>query len=324
MNIDDISSSDEIELKTTRILTEHFGFQPIAVIDDIINVINEIMYRCTEQLEQILITQKEQIDEHERDMRLKRKNDDVIMDNNNDNSDNNTSKYTVDDIQRGTATLESFFEHNINRNFDKFEIYALRNVFNIPEDLVTGGFIRLKHHEGLKLYNDINQKEMEINDKMMERIKEIKYQIELNKVLCESVTKFHKLSKLTKLLRIRLKPFINKDNNGIDTEKNKKFLAELSPINDTIVFLITQVRNTYDKINDMKELIQDEKLTQNFRCISKEDEQLDARINVVIGKVFNSTKRLGDDVSGDGVLDKNGNFIDEDLVNFFSDNKMVL
>ncbi|GAV29738.1 hypothetical protein PMKS-003240 [Pichia membranifaciens] len=68
------------------------------------------------------------------------RSDDIIVDANSSKS-KEEKPYSVEDIQTGTATLESLLEHSINRNFDKFEVYALRNVFTLPEDLVSRGHI---------------------------------------------------------------------------------------------------------------------------------------------------------------------------------------
>ena len=59
---------------------------------------------------------------------------------------------TVDDksdheIKNGMHQLETLLGTLIDKNFDKFEIYVLRNVLNVPEGLV--GWIRLPHHKVL-------------------------------------------------------------------------------------------------------------------------------------------------------------------------------
>lgn len=41
--------------------------------------------------------------------------------------------------------LETLLEANVDKAFDKFEIYVLRNIFTVPEDLL--GWLRLKHYE---------------------------------------------------------------------------------------------------------------------------------------------------------------------------------
>jgi len=41
--------------------------------------------------------------------------------------------------------LETLLEANIDRNFDKLEIYVLRNVLCVPDDLVR--WVRLAHYD---------------------------------------------------------------------------------------------------------------------------------------------------------------------------------
>ena len=51
----------------------------------------------------------------------------------------------ADEVEHGTHQLETLYENAIDRNFDAFELYALRNIFNIPEELT--GWMRLSHHK---------------------------------------------------------------------------------------------------------------------------------------------------------------------------------
>lgn len=51
------------------------------------------------------------------------------------------------EIENGVHQLETLLEAKIDKNFDKFEVYALRNVFAIPAELRD--WVRLGHYEGL-------------------------------------------------------------------------------------------------------------------------------------------------------------------------------
>ncbi|ODQ46689.1 hypothetical protein PICMEDRAFT_16525 [Pichia membranifaciens NRRL Y-2026] len=315
-------NEEEIQLNTTRLLTEHFGFQPITVIDDIINVINEIMYRCTEQLEQILINQKLQLEESANERLLQQRSDDIIVDANLSKT-REEKQYSVEDIQTGTATLESLLEHSINRNFDKFEVYALRNVFTLPEDLVSGGHVRLKHHEGLQVYDNIVQKDREITQEMLETVRQIQQQVEFNKVLCDAVPKFQKLARVSKLVKMRLQPLIADEQSGPETRRT---LAQLTPLNDTIFFLVTQLRSTCDKVNAMKDLISNDKLAERFRHGSKEEQQLNQRINVIIEKVTQGVtgKRAADPArTTEGPLVPVDSQSGQEIIDFFATDSAV-
>ena len=49
------------------------------------------------------------------------------------------------EIENGVHQLETLLEANLDKNFDRLEIFLLRNVLSIPEDLV--GWVRLGHYE---------------------------------------------------------------------------------------------------------------------------------------------------------------------------------
>ena len=49
------------------------------------------------------------------------------------------------ELEFGMAQVETLLENAIDRNFDAFELYVLRNVFSVPEEV--DGYIRLKHHQ---------------------------------------------------------------------------------------------------------------------------------------------------------------------------------
>lgn len=49
------------------------------------------------------------------------------------------------EIEEGVHKLETLLATNVDRNFDKFEIFALRNIFAVDSELVP--WIRLGHYE---------------------------------------------------------------------------------------------------------------------------------------------------------------------------------
>lgn len=49
------------------------------------------------------------------------------------------------EIENGLHQLETLLEANVDKAFDKFEIYVLRNILTVPEDLLF--WVRLKHYE---------------------------------------------------------------------------------------------------------------------------------------------------------------------------------
>ncbi|OMP82904.1 Kinetochore-associated protein MTW1 [Diplodia seriata] len=59
------------------------------------------------------------------------------------------------EIEEGVHQLETLLEATVDKNFDKLEIYLLRNVLTVPEDLVPWVRINqhLTHFQGLQLPN---------------------------------------------------------------------------------------------------------------------------------------------------------------------------
>lgn len=49
------------------------------------------------------------------------------------------------EIEEGLHKLETLLNSTVDKNFDKFEIYVLRNILSVPADLVN--WVRLSHYE---------------------------------------------------------------------------------------------------------------------------------------------------------------------------------
>jgi hypothetical protein len=49
------------------------------------------------------------------------------------------------EIENGLHQLETLLESTVDKAFDKFEIYVLRNIFTVPEDLLA--WVRLRHYQ---------------------------------------------------------------------------------------------------------------------------------------------------------------------------------
>ncbi|PVU97928.1 hypothetical protein BB561_000198 [Smittium simulii] len=86
---------------TYEIIFETFGFIPLQFIDDIINAANDSIYRVTKKLTEYV--EAEQGAGLETDQAINR--------------------------------VETLLEYAVDKYFDKFELYALRNIFNIPKGL---------------------------------------------------------------------------------------------------------------------------------------------------------------------------------------------
>ena len=49
------------------------------------------------------------------------------------------------EIEHGVHQLETLLESTVDKNFDKLEIFVLRSILSVPEDLVQ--WLQLKHYE---------------------------------------------------------------------------------------------------------------------------------------------------------------------------------
>ncbi|KAL6942078.1 hypothetical protein ACO0QE_003244 [Hanseniaspora vineae] len=157
-------------LENASILTEHFGFPPISLVDDIINSVNMLMYKCTEAMEDYLLK---------------------TVDNAYDNDVIDVSKREayLNEIKEGTSKLESTLENAVDVHFDKLELYLLRNVLNVPH--LDTRFFRLRHQLGLRKIEANTEEKLQLQ--ISELCTSISEELQYNKMLQEKLTSFKKL-----------------------------------------------------------------------------------------------------------------------------------
>ncbi|KAL4944426.1 hypothetical protein BDV06DRAFT_90410 [Aspergillus oleicola] len=128
---------------TTSLLTEHFSYTPLSLIDDIINSINNLIYQAISSLESGLLSTPA-----ERLGFAHANNGSTIPDT--DEDGNVVYPEAQLEIENGLHQLETLLEATVDKAFDKFEIFVLRNIFRVPDDLM--GWIRLKHYENISIH----------------------------------------------------------------------------------------------------------------------------------------------------------------------------
>ncbi|OCK81614.1 Mis12-domain-containing protein [Lepidopterella palustris CBS 459.81] len=125
------------------LLTEHFRFTPITLIDDVINAVNERAYHASDAIESSLMGADPTIlgfgSRAETEGRIPET----------DEEGKPVFPEARLEIEEGVHQLETLLENTIDKNFDKFEIYTLRNVLTVPEELVP--WVRLEHYDNLTL-----------------------------------------------------------------------------------------------------------------------------------------------------------------------------
>ena len=109
-----------------------------SLIDDIINSINNLIYQAISSLESGLVATPP-----ERLGFSHATNGPTIADT--DDDGNIVYPEAKLELENGLHQLETLLEANVDKAFDKFEIYVLRNILTVPGDLLS--HVRLKHYE---------------------------------------------------------------------------------------------------------------------------------------------------------------------------------
>ncbi|CAA9960989.1 Mis12 domain containing protein [Pyrenophora teres f. maculata] len=130
------------------LLTEHFTWPPISLIDDIINAVNEVLYRCTDSFETGLSAADPSLlgfaDLYASQGRTPDKDEDG----------QDVYPEAKLEIEEGVLKLETLMENAVDKNFDKLEIWTLRNVFALGRgkggDEGLGDWVRLGHYENVE------------------------------------------------------------------------------------------------------------------------------------------------------------------------------
>ncbi|KAI0118810.1 Mis12 protein-domain-containing protein [Nemania sp. FL0031] len=125
----------------TELLTEHFGYPPVSLIDDIINSVNVLAERALNSVEQGLLNASPATLGFKAP-KSQSQQEAAAADS------LSPAERARNEVEAGTHQLETLLCASIDRNFDKFEIYVLRNIFTVrPPELCN--WIRLSHYDGL-------------------------------------------------------------------------------------------------------------------------------------------------------------------------------
>ncbi|KAH7037678.1 Mis12 protein-domain-containing protein [Microdochium trichocladiopsis] len=126
----------------TELLTEHFGYPPVSLLDDIINSVNILAERALNSVEQGLLNAPPASLGFKTRPPPKHNAADPW----------NPVEAAKNEIEAGTHQLETLLCASIDRNLDKFELFVLRNFLCVqPVDIRD--WMRLSHYEGLDFVN---------------------------------------------------------------------------------------------------------------------------------------------------------------------------
>ncbi|PTB38416.1 uncharacterized protein TrAFT101_011477 [Trichoderma asperellum] len=122
-----------------ELLTEHFSYPPVSLLDDIINTVNVLADRALDSVERLLLS----IPPHKLGFAKKPKQ--PSSDQNPNLSPEEAAKL---EIENGTHQLETLLNASIDKNFDIFELYVMQNILTVrPQDQP---YMRLSHYAGLE------------------------------------------------------------------------------------------------------------------------------------------------------------------------------
>ncbi|KAI5953767.1 hypothetical protein KGF57_003976 [Candida theae] len=233
-------SNIEYDTRATALLTEHLGFAPIKVVDEVINAVNQIMVQGIEALENYLTN-----------VHAQGQLPDTI---------------THDEILAGTAKLESLLQYRIDFAFDKYELYCLTNIFHVPRDLITDGWFRLRAHEGIDfmqlLENPMAKSEyddeiLKMNDLIRQELYKRRY-YKLQLVTFDKIREYLELvsDKFGKLYEMRGETMGNgsEDDNGeaVGGTSAREILTKLNPIDLTLAEMILQLKDVIKQVEIAK------------------------------------------------------------------------
>lgn len=251
------SSNNSDFVKSTAILTEHLGYAPIALIDDVINAVNEILYKCTSAMEAFL--QQRHAAQHPARAANGGGGD--------DNYDDDGAAAELEEIELGTAKLETFLESIVDKSFDRFELYVLRNILVVPPELVAGGWIRLAHQRGIDFtlgglgpsnnHNNTGKSGQGLsNDAIVDLYTELSVQARANTILRAHKRRIERLvASLEHYSTGFILPSTQPGAGGMPEDVRAKFRA-ISPIAESLNFLATQVRAISDKAHELELVMQ--------------------------------------------------------------------
>ncbi|CAH1760546.1 11_t:CDS:2, partial [Entrophospora sp. SA101] len=167
-----------------ELLTEHFGFLPISIIDDIINVVNEIIYAALTGIEVFVGKELGQVEE----------------------------------AAQGMHKVETLLENLIDRNYEIFERYTLDNIFAIRENVQ----ITLNHYKGLDF--TIDQSEEDKIDKELKEMRRstLFTKLEKDHNVFPVTDTFQNIQNQIIKLKNNLSRLYEHTNNGNDDNNNRK------------------------------------------------------------------------------------------------------
>ncbi|EGX96958.1 MIND kinetochore complex component Mtw1, putative [Cordyceps militaris CM01] len=138
-----MSAPDNAEYE---LLTEHFSYPPVSLLDDIINAVNVLADRAVGAVETALTG----LNPHSIGFGPSKKRGapgTAPPADTNGGSSADPAAAAKREIEQGTHQLETLLNASIDKNFDIFELYVMRNILTVKPD--DQPYMTLAHYRGL-------------------------------------------------------------------------------------------------------------------------------------------------------------------------------
>ncbi|KAI1321292.1 hypothetical protein EDD11_006628 [Mortierella claussenii] len=216
------------QMHQQQLLTEHFGFSPLSFVDDVINSVNNMIYQASMALQDYVEAQMDEL---------------VAI-----NAPSVRNLDVRDESAKCMHKFETLLESSVDKNFDRFELYALKNLFGVPEDVD----IVLPHYEALD-FEIAADREQQLDEQL---------EILRRKVVATKALNF----KLRKELEIE-----EKRRRQLQTcKENIQFLkdavdkhGDVAPVPQTLIFVRDNIETLHRRFQSLHE-----KLEQNARRLA--------------------------------------------------------
>ncbi|KAF9141233.1 hypothetical protein BGX30_005243 [Mortierella sp. GBA39] len=205
-----------------QLLTEHFGFSPLSFVDDVINSVNNMIYQASMALQEFVENEMEAwAIQHQSQLP---KNYDVKV-----------------ESAKGMHKFETLLEAAVDKNFDRFELYALKNLFGVPEDVD----IVLPHYEALDF--GIGADKEEALDKELELLRQ---QVIMTKAMNYKLRKELALEEGRRRELERCREQI-----GFLKDALKEY-RDVAPIPQTLIFIRDNIETLHRRFGALHEKLQ--------------------------------------------------------------------
>ncbi|KAI6800969.1 hypothetical protein KC363_g5503 [Hortaea werneckii] len=130
------------------LLTEHFRYTPLTLLDDIINTVNELVFRAINAIDEGLSSAPPEV------LGFRLQQDRAATLPNEESRKDALLELKQNEIDNGIVQLESLLNATVDKDFDKFEIYTLRNILAVghgEEARDLASWVQLEHYKNLDL-----------------------------------------------------------------------------------------------------------------------------------------------------------------------------